>query len=40
MITSRINVPLAVLRGEIRIRGHLRLFLGLGRLTSVDARPR
>lgn len=40
MATRRIRMPVALATGEIRVRGHLRLFIGLGRLTSVDARPK
>jgi hypothetical protein len=40
MATHRIRMPLALATGEVRVRGHLRLFAGLGRLTSVDARPK
>jgi hypothetical protein len=39
MATHRIRMPLALAVGDVRVRGHLRLFAGLGRLTSVDARP-
>ena len=39
MATQRIRMPIALATGEIRVRGHLRLFTGLGRLTSVDAHP-
>jgi hypothetical protein len=39
MATHRIRMPVALVTGEIRVGGHLRLFTGLGRLTSVDARP-
>jgi hypothetical protein len=39
MVTSRVNVPLALVRREIRLRGNVRLFLNMGRLTSVDATP-
>jgi len=39
MSTHRIRMPLALATGEVRVRGHLRLFAGLGRLMSVDARP-
>jgi hypothetical protein len=40
MATHRIRMPVALATGEIRVGGHLRLFTGLGRLTSVDARPK
>jgi hypothetical protein len=39
MLTSRTNLPLALLRGEIKLRGNLRLFLRMNTLFSVDARP-
>jgi hypothetical protein len=39
MLTQRMNVPMAVLSGRLRLRGDLRLFLRMGRLFSVDARP-
>ncbi len=39
MLTSRINLPLALLRGEIKLRGNLRLFLRMSTLFSEDARP-
>jgi hypothetical protein len=40
MATQRIRMPVALATGEVRVSGHLRLFTGLGRLTSVDARPK
>ena len=39
MLTSRINLPLALLRGEIRLSGNLHIFLRMDRLFSVDAKP-
>jgi hypothetical protein len=39
MLTGRINLPLALIRGELKLRGDLRLFLHMGTLFSVDARP-
>ena len=39
MLTGRINLPLALIRGEIKLRGDLRLFLRMNTLFSVDARP-
>ncbi len=39
MLTSRINLPLALLRGEIKLRGDLCLFLRMNTLFSVDASP-
>jgi hypothetical protein len=40
MATHRIRMPVALATGEVRVGGHLRLFTAMGRLTSVDARPR
>jgi hypothetical protein len=40
MATHRIRMPVALATGEVRVGGHHRLFTSLGRLTSVDARPR
>jgi hypothetical protein len=40
MATQRIRMPVALATGEVRVGGHFRLFAGLGRLTSVDARPK
>jgi hypothetical protein len=40
MLTSRLNIPIALLRGTMKLRGDLRLFLRMNTLTSVDARPR
>ncbi len=40
MVTSRLNLPLALIRGDIKLRGDLRLFLRMDSLFSVDARPR
>ena len=39
MLTGRINLPLALFRGGIKLRGDLRLFLRMNTLFSVDARP-
>lgn len=39
MPTSRLNLPLALIRGDMKLRGNLRLFLRLDSLFSVDARP-
>jgi hypothetical protein len=39
MFTGRINLPLALLTRQIRLRGDLRLFTRFGSLFSVDARP-
>jgi hypothetical protein len=38
MFTGRINLPLALLTGQLKLRGNLRLFLRFGSLFSVDAR--
>ena len=38
MFTGRMNLPLALLRGEIKLRGNLRLFLQMDKLFSVDAK--
>jgi hypothetical protein len=40
MLTGRINLPKALLRGEIKLRGNLRLFLAMNTLFSIDARPK
>lgn len=39
MLTSRFNLPLALLRGDMKLRGDLRLFLRMNTLFSIDARP-
>lgn len=39
MPTSRLNLPLALIRGDMKLRGNLRLFLRMDTLFSVDARP-
>jgi hypothetical protein len=39
MLTGRLNILVAPLRGDIRLRGDLRLFLRMDSLFSVDARP-
>ncbi len=39
MPTSRLNLPLALIRGDMKLRGDLRLFLRMDTLFSVDARP-
>jgi hypothetical protein len=39
MLTSRLNLPMALIRGDMKLRGDLRLFLRMGSLFSVDARP-
>lgn len=40
MLTGRMNLPLALLSGAMKLRGNLRLFLRMNTLFSVDARPR
>ncbi len=40
MLTSRLNVPIALLSGAMKLRGDLRLFLRMGDLFNWDARPR
>jgi hypothetical protein len=40
MLTVRINLPLALIRGEMKLRGNLPLFLRMGDLFSTDARPK
>jgi hypothetical protein len=40
MPTSRLNLPLALIRGDIKLRGDVRLFLRMDSLFSVDARPK
>jgi hypothetical protein len=40
MLTGRINLPKALLHGEIKLRGNLRLFLAMNTLFSIDARPK
>jgi hypothetical protein len=39
-MTGRLNIPVALLRGDLKLRGDLRLFLRMGSLFSVDARPK
>ncbi len=39
MLTSRINLPIALLSGAMKLHGNLRLFWRMGDLFSVDARP-
>lgn len=38
MFTGRLNIPLALLTGQMRLRGNLRLFTRFGSLFSVDAK--
>jgi len=40
MLTVRLNLPLALIRGEMKLRGNLRLFLRMNDLFSVDAKPK
>jgi hypothetical protein len=39
MLTGRLKLPLVLLSGNMRLSGDLRLFLRMGDLLSVDARP-
>lgn len=39
MATKRMDLPLALVRGQLKVRGDLRLFLRMGKLFSEDARP-
>lgn len=39
MLTGRLHLPGALVSGNMRLRGDLRLFLRMNRLFSVDARP-
>lgn len=39
MLTSRLNLPMALIRRAMKLRGDLSLFLHMNTLTSVDARP-
>ncbi len=39
MLTSRINLPISLISGAMKLRGNLRLFLRMGTLFSEDARP-
>jgi hypothetical protein len=39
MLTSRLNLPKALIRGAMKLTGDLRLFLRMNTLFSVDARP-
>jgi hypothetical protein len=40
MTTSRLNLPIALISGAMKLRGNLRLFLRMDSLFSVDARPK
>lgn len=39
MVTGRLNLPIALVSGAMKLRGDLRLFLRMNTLFSVDARP-
>ncbi len=39
MLTSRLNLPMALIRRNMKLRGDLRLFLRMSTLFSVDAKP-
>lgn len=40
MLTVRLNLPLALIRGEMKLHGNLRLFLRMGKLFSIDAKAK
>ena len=40
MLTSRLNLPIALISGNMKLHGDLRLFLRMSTLFSVDAKPR
>ncbi len=40
MLTARLNLPIALISGAMKLRGNLRLFLRMNTLFSVDARPK
>ena len=40
MLTGRINLPIALISGDMKLRGDLRLFLRMSTLFSIDARPK
>ena len=40
MFTVRLNIPLALLRGEIKLRGNPFLFFRLGDLLSIDGKSK
>jgi len=40
MLTSRLNLPIALISGNMKLRGDLRLFLRMNTLFSVNAKPR
>jgi hypothetical protein len=39
-VTGRLNIPIGLIRGNMKLRGDLRLFLRMATLFSVDARPK
>ena len=39
MLTRRLNLPIALIGGRLKLRGDLRLFLRMSKLFSEDARP-
>ena len=39
MLTGRFNLPIGLITGAMKLRGNLRLFLRMGDLFSIDARP-
>jgi hypothetical protein len=40
MLTGRLNLPVGLISGRMKLRGDLRLFLRMDTLFSVDARPK
>jgi hypothetical protein len=40
MLTSRLNLPISLISGAMKLHGDLRLFLRMGNLLSEDARPK
>jgi hypothetical protein len=40
MLTGRFNLPVGLISGRMKLRGDLRLFLGMDTLFSVDAKPK
>ena len=40
MLTGRFNLPIGLISGAMKLRGDLRLFLRMGDLFSIDARPK
>ena len=40
MLTGRFNLPIGLISGAMKLRGDLRLFLRMGGLFSIDARPK